>query len=472
MSANDTGPTLTDPVGMGGVIAQDGFDYQIWEGLIRLPGWLKNPAFEAVIFEGLEDIESRFFAPHAPAQRMLERLQAKSGTLASRDIKEVFERFLDFENQYPQVTRVHTLVTQQLPSTLQWISRDAARVRRARPFYFPFAPVRGASDAKLTADFVAEYGPRLGQFVADAVEVEQSPLPARRFALNAFITALGDAFPSVEIDPRRAGAAFGSLEQLVHRSRGVPLTQQELLHLVETELNATLVPRRAFPLHIRSDRNGTNESALEVDASAFSGSSAGFPEPSRWQTELVMPLDATARWVKQRGVSRILLSGSYRLTTAFLLGRAFRAVHGFDLDIVTREGPTWATDDRAKEEDERWDIAVPRAHDRDDLLVSVGVLRRPSDDLASAGFHQGSLLTAFTDRPIASAKAMQAGVTRLKAALSELAARLRPRRIRLYYAGPAAFAVALGHRWNALPRTELYEFDSVSGSYVATASVD
>jgi hypothetical protein len=82
--------TLTDPVGMGGVIAQAGFDYQIWDGLLRIPASVNNPAFEAVIFEGLENIEAKFFAPHATGQRLLERFQAKSGDLGPKEVGDVF----------------------------------------------------------------------------------------------------------------------------------------------------------------------------------------------------------------------------------------------------------------------------------------------------------------------------------------------------------------------------------------------
>ncbi|WP_166344588.1 SAVED domain-containing protein [Bradyrhizobium barranii] len=35
--------------------------------------------------------------------------------------------------------------------------------------------------------------------------------------------------------------------------------------------------------------------------------------------------------------------------------------------------------------------------------------------------------------------------------------------------GPAAFAVLLGHRWNAMGRTQCYEFVPSGGRYVATA---
>ena len=82
MQADGNPPALTDARGMGGVIAQDGFSYQLWDGLARLPAWLANPAFEEMIFEGLEDLEARFIAPKAPPRfRVLERFQAKSGSL-------------------------------------------------------------------------------------------------------------------------------------------------------------------------------------------------------------------------------------------------------------------------------------------------------------------------------------------------------------------------------------------------------
>ena len=82
------------------------------------------------------------------------------------------------------------------------------------------------------------------------------------------------------------------------------------------------------------------------------------------------------------------------------------------------------------------------------------------------------MLEAHMDRPLVSAGDAQTGAAHVKAAVASAVSRLRPRRIELYYAGPAAFAVALGHRWNAMPPTDLYEFNASSGSYVPTASVE
>src|SRR4051794_33034719 len=133
------GPTLTDAKGMGGIIAQDGFDYQVWDALARLPAWLRNPAFEGMMFEGLEDYEARFFAPHAPHHHFLDRFQAKSGLLQQAALRDVFKSFEAFDLAHPNVARVQTLVTPTLPAGLAWIARDPGRVRRARPFYSPFA---------------------------------------------------------------------------------------------------------------------------------------------------------------------------------------------------------------------------------------------------------------------------------------------------------------------------------------------
>jgi hypothetical protein len=70
---------------------------------------------------------------------------------------------------------------------------------------------------------------------------------------------------------------------------------------------------------------------------------------------------------------------------------------------------------------------------------------------------------------VTSAKQAQALVGTLKAAVAEATAELKPDVLDLYLAGPAAFAVALGHRWNGLPRTQLHEFLAAERRYVPTA---
>jgi hypothetical protein len=164
----------------------------------------------------------------------------------------------------------------------------------------------------------------------------------------------------------------------------------------------------------------------------------------------------------------VALSGSYRLTTAFLVGHSFRSAVGFELEIPTRDGP-WATDERPKAPATGWTVVHPSELDGDTLVVSVGVLHRPANELKAAGLSSVRVLDIFKDAPIAGALDAQAGAALVKAAVLDAVARLGARRVRLHLAGPAAFAVAIGHRWNPIPPTDLFEFDSATRTYVMTA---
>lgn len=469
MSAEDPGPTLTDAAGMGGVIAQDGFDYQLWDGLARLPSWLANPTFEGLIFEGLEDLEARFFAPHVPLRRIVERYQGKSAQLSPKEVGDVFERFRAFETKHPSVARVQTLVTQRLPPTLQWVGRDAARVRKARPFYAPFPSVLRASTDKLRTDLIEQFGDQLGRFVDEYVEVAERVLPDRDAATNAFAVALDRAFPALGVGPRKTAAAFEALETLGRASIGKMLSRAQLVAAVESGVGTALMAS-AITIHVRSDRNDSKETALEIDASAFSGGDSTYPPPERWASDLVSPLRDTAAWLVQRGMSRIALAGSYRLSTAFAIGWALRSATGFELEIQTRAG-AWVTDHRPTPQDpepamKRTEPGVLAAGR---LAVAVGILRNPADDLIASGIDPDALLSLHSAEPIASGKAAQAVVSLIKAAVDSASKRLRPAAIDLYFAGPAALAVALGHRWNAMGPTQVHEYVQATRTYVPTA---
>jgi hypothetical protein len=364
---------------------------------------------------------------------------------------------------------MHTLVTPRLAPSLDWLARDPARVRKARPFYAPFADVTKGSHDQLRKDLAKEFGADLGHFIADSVEISERVMPDRDSGLQAFALSLTRTFEHITTSPKQIEQAFEALSGLSRKSLGVPLKRDVLIGLIEDALGQTLLANPVPRIHVRSDRNEVDETALEIDASAFSGGSAPFPAPARWQNELVTPLDYTARWLRSRSVTRLAIGGSYRLTTAFALGKALRAGSGFELEIETRSG-IWSTDDRPRP-DETYPAfvlseAASLANDR--LVVSVGILRNPAGDLVAGGVLQSNILGAFVTGPLASGRVTQAAVSALKAAVSSTAARLKPVAIDLYFAGPAAFAVALGHRWNAMPPTQLHEFIAAERRYVPT----
>lgn len=460
------GPTLTDARGLGGLIAQDGFDYQVWDALVRLPTWLTHPGFEGLMIEGLEDFEARFFAPHAPKGHLLDRFQAKTAQLPKSEIEKVIASFRTFEDKHPRVARVQTLVTTALPKELGWLARDPNRVRKARPFYAPFADITAASDDKLRRDLAETFEARLGYFFANAMDVQLRVYPDRNTAIAAFGTAFAGAFPHHEVSTRKIAAAFEALVALAGKSRGHMLTRAQLLSELQQSLGVSLTDA-GLNLHIRGDQNPERSDALEIDARGFS--QTPFPATPVWQQGLLTPLVATAAWAKQQEKSRIALSGQYRLSTALALGWAFRAAIGFELDIPTRAG-AWATDHRpAPGQTLPIQIRNASALQQDRLALAIGVLSDPVPPVLSQGRSVETVLSLQFDQPIPDGAAAQVAVRHIKDAVSRMVDRLRPSAIDLFYVGPAALGVALGHRWNALPPTQLHEFTQDTRTYLPTA---
>jgi len=457
---------------MGGIVAQDGFDYQLWYALGRIPGWLTDPAFEGLVIEGLEDVEARFFAPQAPHGRLLERYQAKMAQLSRSDLAEVLDAFAAFERAFPETARLHALVTPALPATLKWVEKDPERVRRARPFYAPFKDVAAASDAKLRADLIAAFGADHGALIAEAVDISTWAVDRSR-PEGSVVAAFREAFPTLDVGVLKLKAGIDALYKVASDGRGQLLSRAQLLDCLEGALGVALVPNRSnLVLHLRSDRDGDCAGSLQLDTAAFAGGPVGFPPPTVWQAGMLDPLAQTARWAREGGISRIVLSGSYRLTTGFLLGWAFRSATGFEIDIPTRSGP-WPTDAHglSGQTPPAWQISRPSKLLETRLVVAIGVVRDPRPDIEHnlAGADSETMLTALLPDALTSAEETQASVRIVKAAIGETVAQLRPSAIDLYLVGPAAYSVALGHRWNGLPPTQLFEFLAADGSYRPTA---
>lgn len=467
--ANTTPPTLIDPKGMGGVIAQDGFDYQVAIGLIKLPAWLTNPAFEQLIFEGLEDVEARFFNPYAPAYHVLERIQAKSGALNKSGVKSVFSNFLNFDQHHPKTASIQTLVTPQLPADLVWIARDPKRVRNARPFYAPFGDVTHASDAALSASFQDEFGLELGNFVCSSAEVTFEAVTTNAQAAARFAAELCEAFP--EVDQLSSGVqkqAFHSLVTLAGQMRGRPMDRNMLVREIEAVLGRPILSRPDFPLHIRSSRQEPNNSAMEIDASAFSGPPGNFPPTVIWDKDLIGPLQTTASWLQKNGIREVSLSGGYRTSTSIVIGKSLRAATGFELSIPTKSG-VWRTDSHGHETAVNLVVNEASMLVNTELNVAFGILQDPATILFQGGLQPEQVLRLHSSDPVVSAEAAQALVAQVKRIVTAAVIKLQPLGINLYFAGPAALAIALGHRWNVMPKTQLHEFDAQNRTYQRTA---
>ena len=225
-------------------------------------------------------------------------------------------------------------------------------------------------------------------------------------------------------------------------------------------------------MHVRSDRNGASSDALEIDASIFSGTRGPYPNSDKWRSDLLDVLDVTACWARSRNYERVKLTGSFRLSTAFTIGWVFRSANGFEIEVATRTG-LWATDNRPMPGAAALCWRIQEAKGPlvgGTLVVTIGVLRDPSRDaVESFGLPDDrNVLAALLPQPLADSADTQAYVQVVKNVVSASVGQLGAQQIDLLVAGPAAFAVALGHRWNALPPTQLYEFLAQDRRYVPT----
>ncbi|MBR0944928.1 hypothetical protein ABIF66_000554 [Bradyrhizobium japonicum] len=306
-----------------------------------------------------------------------------------------------------------------------------------------------ASDAELRRRLVQTYGGPLGDFVATSVEVSERNLPNQDSAVAQFDAEFARAFPTLDASRRRVGDAFAALAELVRRSPGIPLAADALVHTIEQALGARLPTLSAFPLHVRSDRNEAEASALQIGAANFSGGPAGFPPTTEW-AKLIAALDSTSRWLRSRSIARVKVGGSYRLTTAIALGFSFRAATGFELEVPTRSG-SWVTDDRPGPSDSAptWLIEEPATLHEGRLFVSIGILRDPAADLTrESGVPSKSMMRLHLAEPIPSGRIAQIAVATVKRAIDSAKTRLRPEQIDLWDQQLSrSFSAIAGTRW-------------------------
>jgi hypothetical protein len=463
-----TPPVLTSAAGNGGIVALDGFDYQLHYGLVRIAEWLRDPTFEGAIFEGLEDVEARFFAPQSDAGHLLVRMQAKSGSLDRADILAVLDNFVEYDQHYPGTAKAFELVTPQLPHKMNWIVRDLARVRFAGPFYAPFRNVMEASDGEVRTNLLNDLGADRGAllFERGRVVLQSVALAEVSGAIALFAQEFEKTCPDVVL--RRS--VFDDLANVARGSKGTFLTRAQIIATLEASLKAQLNLAPKAVLHMVGDRpSPVSPEAIRIDAAFLSGDGR-FSDAGVWEADLLAPLRHLKAWWQASGCRRVGVEGSYRLSSAVAIGAIFNAGSGLDLDIDTKDG-VWRTDDHANSATiaPNWMTASAARADTGVLKVAVGVLRDPMDALVAGGADATTIARAFLPEAVTSGQQMQAIVASLKRFISDEVTRLGAGEVQLYFLGPAALAMALGHRWNAIAPVQLHEFDAQKGAYFPTA---
>ena len=196
-------------------------------------------------------------------------------------------------------------------------------------------------------------------------------------------------------------------------------------------------------------------------------------DPSQWPL-IGAEIEHAAQRLRSAGTRRVVVRGAMRLPVWFAVGAAFRDVRGFETASLQKE-EIWSSED----------LTVPATVQADTITlgdgpgvaVAVGIAADPtsevSDYIAAGGLSIGSLVSilpdggpspaAVPDSPIAAATAVA-----VRDAVRDFLRTTSVTHIHLFLATPGALALLLGHRWNALRPTTVYEHLGTGNGYAPT----
>jgi hypothetical protein len=161
-------------------------------------------------------------------------------------------------------------------------------------------------------------------------------------------------------------------------------------------------------------------------------------------------------------VKRVVVTGSMRLAPAFAIGAALRMVTGVDVATMQR-GELWRSE--ASYAEPATPVATERAIDQgEDLAVAIEVSAPIADDVTAWIRDRALPVSRLVvlgpdggprDNAVAGAEEACALAIGIRNAVRQQVK--GHRRIHLFIAAPMALALLLGHRWNRLAPTVVYE---------------
>ena len=199
-------------------------------------------------------------------------------------------------------------------------------------------------------------------------------------------------------------------------------------------------------------------------------------DESQWP-RIGADIQQAAQRLRQSGVHRVIIRGAMRLPVWFAAGAAFRHVHGFHAAAMQLDA-LWSSEDLGTPIEIRSDTV--QAGSGPDIAVCVGIAADPTaavrSYVESAALPTGyvaSILPASGTGPDAIPDGPTAAATAVKVrdAVRDLIESTPADHIHLFLATPGAFALLLGHRWNAVRPTTVYEHLGPGRGYTPTLDI-
>lgn len=328
------------------------------------------------------------------------------------------------------------------------------------------------------------------------------PVATRRAALAAHLACdeneVCDLFDAIRIHPGQTEAEWLHRVDDVALGAGVLLGEDAALRAVAeirewvkttrdprdiNEINAMIdrlglrvePPRTLVVVEALGPATAARETQFSLDwIGRFHGDSPatrrGLVDPAQWNSTLKPELEQMAAGLKAAGIRRVAVAGEMRLPCWFAVGSAFRDVAGFEI-AAKYQGVVWPGGRTRPAHSELEVLVDETMGDGDEVVLVVAVSTDGTADvrtafeghprvgrlvtLAPAGEPHGQVLSGPED-------AMAAAV-----ACRDWVRHNLPRTtIHLVLIAPAPFALFLGHLWDRISPTTVYE-DLASDGYEA-----
>ncbi|MCH7923117.1 MAG: SAVED domain-containing protein [Nitrospinae bacterium] len=192
-----------------------------------------------------------------------------------------------------------------------------------------------------------------------------------------------------------------------------------------------------------------------------------------WNERLRPEIQQAVRQLRGQGHRRILVRGYMRLPTWFTLGAEFGKTAGFDV-VSLQGGEPW--DSAGEIADFPVTVALNETlGEGNDLALGVSLATDLSADVLdylpasvpSAGRYICIVpRSGPSNRALSSSGEARGWALEVRNLVRRLAQEYRPNMLHLFLATPHGAALLLGHSWDRIPHTQLYEDQGTAGSYL------
>ncbi|MBN4003605.1 SAVED domain-containing protein [Nostoc sp. LPT] len=453
---NHLTPSLLEPQSRGGDIAEGGFSFQDNVILARIPIWLAQDGFTAMVKEATSDVEAKFFVPGYGFVKDL--IEVKDHVLQPTEFWNEIKRFQQIDAGSPKTYRRFTLVGAGVSKELHPLLNGLQRVQGSQDFYDEHDTVIHNSVQEYV-DLVKKKGgtQKDALFLIDKVTVEIHWNTAKYDGEAVFNKKLIEYLNEyVDLSGRIIIDIYNNMSTFIRKNKNRTIFRRELENKLQEKIPTSQKPPfRSISIYTATTpQDDPLHPGLRFDWECFSGGETRvMPAPDQWD-KLLIDLQNTRTWIENyRNTKRILLLGNRRLSACLAIGSVFSAVRGYVIEMDYR-GENLATNSHPNTETPAYPLASNLIEgEGKSIVVSVSIhsnnLIDVQHNLAKFGLSDAPLLEIQGEQPIISVEQANWIVGNLKKQLVWHLQSTNCQEIHLFLTSPAYLALFLGHRLDA-----------------------